>query len=379
MSTQMQGWHPISSGSPSGAGLLSVNPYRGQNYVKSPWQNFLTSLGFRTQSDAWQENMSVQAAEYDAAIAQKLYDQEYNLPINQVARMRAAGINPDLDGGSGIDSGSAQPLGEDPSTPMQSTGDDFQLANFANSVLSVFSTSLGIVQSMQGVVRGRIQNSLLATENETKFKDFAQSMSLNFLPDKPDSVVDEYGVESSWRDQALGRAKIFARKNLPKKMQDKFLAEVTAFWNGAPATNEAYTTWRNGLEERFQYGVKRGAYGDLTIDDVLYGMTKPFSDYLLREMKGNAEYKAEKAENDAAYQKELDPHLAAEAQNSSNSSAKATNDINATLRGTMSEILSFLKDASSGRGVGAGLAKIAMALLSAQSLQMLPSLSSFVK
>lgn len=104
--------------------LLDQNPYRNLTYRKSPWQNLLTNLGFRTEADAWQENMSVQAAEYDASIAQKAYDEQYNTASAQAERMRAAGINPDIDGGSSISPGEAASPAQDPSTPMQTTGDD---------------------------------------------------------------------------------------------------------------------------------------------------------------------------------------------------------------------------------------------------------------
>lgn len=357
--------------------LSSSNPYfnsaTGQDYHVSGWQQFLKTLGFRTGYDAWKENMGVQAAEYQAGLEQKAYDEEFNLPVNRVARLRAAGINPDLDGGKGFDSGSAAPMGEDPSTPMQSTGDEAQLQNFANGVLSVFTTGLGIVQSMQGITRNRIQNLLLGTQTEQVFSDWTKGKSLDFLPDKPDALVDENGSAISWQQQALQKAQIFAKKSLPKKMQQKFLDQVTAYWNGAPGTTEAYDKWREEQEARFKYGMSRGTYGDLTEDDVLYGMTKPLADLALRALKGNMTADAEHAENQATFEEQLDPALAATAQNSQNQATKATNDMNAMLRGTMVEILSFLKDASSGRGVGAGLAKIAMALLASQSLGLAPT------
>lgn len=365
--------------------LSKSNPYSGVGtqfdehgnsvglYKVSPWQNMMSWLGIRTKADAWNENMAIQEREYNAALEQKAYDEQYNLPVNQVARMRAAGINPDLDGGKGIDSGQASPMGEDPSTPMQSTGDEDTIANFANGILSVFSSGLGIVQSMQGITRNRIQNMLLGTQAESQFADFAKGISLDFLPLKPDNVVDENGATWSWQHDALLRASIFAKKNLPKKMQQKFLDEVQAFWQGAPATEKAFQQWTSVQKSRFEYGMSRGTYGDLTTDDVLYGMTKPLADLALRALKANYSADAARAENDATYQEELDPALAAEAQNSTNSANKATNDINSMLRGTMVEILSFLKGAAKGSGVGAGLANIALALLSAQSLGMVPN------
>lgn len=361
--------------------LSSSNPYSqsatGSDYHLSGWQNFLRTLGFRTGYDAWRENMGVQSKEYDAALAQKAYDEEYNLPVNQVARMRAAGINPDLDGGKGIDSGVSSPMGEDPSTPMQSTGDEQQIMSFANGVMSVFTTGLGIVQSFQGITRNRIQNLILGTQAESDFSDFSDKWAFRFLPNKPDSLVDENGLESSWHDLALQRAQIFARKSLPKKMQQKFLDNVKAYWNGAPGDQAAYDEWSKVQEKRFGYGMSRGTYGDLTEDDVLYGITSRLGKLAQRALNATSEDQAVSAENQLEYDKTIDSAVAAEAQNSSNSATKETNDVNAMLRGTMSDILSFLQDAAKGKGIGAGLANVALALMSMQSLQMLPSLSSF--
>ena len=164
MSTEMQGRHQVQSinTSPSVGGkyqtLIDANPYRNIEYTKTPWQNFLTSLGFRTQADAWKENMQVQANEYDAAIMQKQYDEHYNDPQSQVQRMRAAGLNPDIDGGSSIDSGSAAPPGEDPSTPMQTTADDAsQLLSFGQSVMSAVTSAIGMASGIQGLQRNRLQ------------------------------------------------------------------------------------------------------------------------------------------------------------------------------------------------------------------------------
>ena len=168
--------------------LKSSNPYRNQEYKESGWQKFLSSLGFRTQADAWKENMSVQAAEYDAALAQKQFDTEYNSPSEQAARMRAAGLNPDLDPSS-IDSGSAAPMGEDPSTPMQSTGDEETLGRVANGIMSAFTSALGIVTTFQGIHRNHLENLLLGFNSSKAISDFAKDNWQSMLPESAESEI----------------------------------------------------------------------------------------------------------------------------------------------------------------------------------------------
>ena len=132
--------------------MLDANPYRGIEYTKSPWQKFLSWLGFRTEADAWKENMAVQANEYDAGIVQKAYDEDYNDAQSQVQRMKAAGLNPDLDPSS-VSPGESASMGEDPSVPMQTTGEESQVYQFATGIMSIASTAIGLVGSIQGISR----------------------------------------------------------------------------------------------------------------------------------------------------------------------------------------------------------------------------------
>ena len=362
---------------------MNANPYRNITYNKSPWQNFLSQLGFRTQADAWQENMDVQAREYDAAILQKQYDEEYNDPQSQVARERAAGLNPDINGGQNIDPGSAAPLGEDPSTPMQTSGEENVLSDFANGVMNIFSSSLGILQSFQGLNRNHLENTLLSLQGESDFTSWANGLATRFLPTSPDPVIDEdSGAAHTWQYHALQSANLFAKKALPRKMRNKFLSHVQSFWNSAPGDAEAYKTWKGIQEERFGYAMSRGKYGDLTIDDVLFGIADRLGPLAMAQLESGLN--REVSENNAAIEKagyegdlyqHLDSQSAASAANSSNRSTTELNDVQSKLRKSMKDILDYLKDASSGTGIGAGLAKIAYALMSMQSFGMLPSVS----
>lgn len=380
MSIQMQGYHPVSSGSPSANSLYASNPYRNQSYTKSPWQNFLTSLGFRTQADAWQENMNVQAAEYDAAIAQKLYDQEYNDPQSQVARMRAAGLNPDIDGGRSIDSGQAAPMGEDPSTPMQSTGDEVQLMNFANGIMNCFTSAVGVAQTFQGIKRTKLQNIMQSIDNDQALAGFAEKMFPYFIP--PTNESDSEG--NPWQFNSLEMAKLFSR-NLDKKSQGKFLNYVQGFWNSAPGESEAYKSWYNRVKNRKAYFNDRALmYSEeddtlSIIADEFQSMNEKIAKARQRTDLQGAEAQQAEGEYSAEYYANLDPSLAAGAENASNRVSKENNEMVGIMRSSLNNIIKKLDSASKKEGFGGSVAQVTMALLSMFQLyissQGLPSIS----
>ena len=362
--------------------LLDANPYRNVTYNVSPWQKFLSALGFRTQADAWKENMTIQANEYDAGILAKQADEQYNSPTAQAQRMQAAGMNPNLNGGQSIDSGSAAPMGEDPSTPMQSTGEEGVLTEFANGVMSIFSSSLGILETFQGINRNHLQNTLLAIQGESDFAAWANGLATRFLPSTPDPVIDEEtGAATTWQHHALQSANMFAKRTMSRKLRSKFISHVQSFWNSAPGDAEAFKAWKSVQDEGLGYAVSRGKYGDLTNQDVLFGIAERLGPLVRESLESGlnkevAENNAsiEKAGYEGSYYQHLSAEDAASAANSTNKAAKEMNDVNSKLRHCMNDILDFLKDASSGKGVGAGLAKIAYALFSMQSLGMLPNI-----
>lgn len=362
---------PSPSAPASKGGLYDNNPYSNQDYYKSPWQDMLSAIGFRTGADAWRENMGVQAAEYDAAIAQKLRDEEYNLPINQVHRMRAAGINPDLDGGADVDPGSAAPMPEDPSTPMQSTGDEGTLMSVANGVLGAFSTALGMVGSIQGIQRNHLMNTLQSIENEDAFAKFASGLSGVLLPESPNSD----GIQNfDWKSVALKNAEAFANKQLPKKMRQKFIDFQEQYWSSAIGQNESYEDFRKRVNSRKGYFIdSKVNYSE--IDDVLSQIVEPLAE--MQEKIFAQSQKTELAEGEAAeagaktekeYQENLDGSLMGQAQNSANRSAAASDSTEAIINETINGIVKSLKKTSQDGGLKGALSGIAMAFISCMFL-----------
>lgn len=145
---------------PSGYGpeydqLFEVNPYRDLTYHESGWQRFLNYFGFRTDADRWREDAQVNSNEYDASVMSMIQQNQYNSPIEQAARMREAGLNPDLLGIGDV-SEAASPA-EDPNGMSQNaTSDNF--ASFGQAVVSVLSQSMAIYKDFKSL--GLIQNQI---------------------------------------------------------------------------------------------------------------------------------------------------------------------------------------------------------------------------
>lgn len=359
--------------------LIDSNPYRGLEYKKSPWQNFMSFLGFRTQADAWQENMALNAAEYDAAIMQKKYDEQYNDPQSQLERMRAAGLNPDIDGGSSISSGQAVGLPEDPSTPMQTTGDEPQVMSVVNNVLGAFSTALGMVSSIQGVQGNHLRNVLSSITNEQQFADYAKGISGSLLPPSPspDGVLN-----FDWQSAALNNAEKFANAHLPKSMRKKFIDFQEQYWNSAIGQGESYEDFRKRISARKGYAMDQSIYYTELGDQVLIEICEPLAKMAekifdqsqktdlaqLNADEQSALAESAGAQTELAYQNELSGSKMAQAQNAANENAAASQGSMSIINDTIKDIISRLKVSSQKGGLEGALSSIAMALISGMYL-----------
>lgn len=330
--------------------LKKSNPYANRTYNTSPWQQFLGMMGFRTEKDAFIENMQTQAAEYDAQLALMQYENKYNSPAEQVARMRAAGLNPDLDGGSGIHSGNTDGLPSDPSTPMQTTGEEGTLGQIASGIMSIFSSAVGIVSNFQGIKARNLQNDILAIQKDKEAFGLSSSVSeyakdsLQFLlPETPEAVVAEDGSASSWQNEAMQRARIFS-KNLPKKFRDQFINSVQSFWSSVGGSKEAYAAWQERVKNRKGYEVdSRTNYSHIEEDlaiiaEELGNLQGKLEKKSLEAGNSQAEADIAAADLSAEIDKGTDPSLASGAKNASNESTLEGRTIDADINGAVSRI-----------------------------------------
>lgn len=117
-----------------------------------------------------QAESSIQQRQDALAIA--AHQEEYNDPINAAARLRAAGINPDL-AGLGAAGAAAEP--NMPSGQVNDTGDQFRaqtVQQTAQTTIQAFQSALGIVESIQGVQGRAISNDLLALQQNESLENY---------------------------------------------------------------------------------------------------------------------------------------------------------------------------------------------------------------
>lgn len=291
--------------------LINANPYRNAQYKVSPWQKFLSWLGFRTQADAWKENMSVQAQEYDASILQKAYNEDYDDPTSQVARMKAAGLNPDIDPSS-INSGESSPMPEDPSTPMQSTGVEQQFGSFMTGVFDAFESCIGITSGIQGIIGKNIQNRMLNAESESQFVENAVGISDMFLP----RTANPQGIQNwDWRSEASSNMDKYIDKHYRKeKDRQKFKDVVNQYWDSAIGSSATFEQMIEYMKSRKGYFEENQTnWSDL--DDIQFAITEPIAQRAEKiiELRQQLEIEQSKYQKDLAAN--LNPELQAEAEN----------------------------------------------------------------
>lgn len=362
----------VSSSYPSSAVSYAQNPYEGLNYQVSPWQQVLSSFGIRTQADAWQENMAMNAAEWNSAMQVKMRDEQYNSPQAQMARMRAAGLNPDIDGGSSIDSGSAAALPEDPSTPMQTSSDADSLNSVLNGCMSAFSTALGMVGTAQGFVGKHLSNILASITNEKEFADYAMGISGSLLPPSPtpDGVLN-----FDWKAAALKNAETFANLQLPKNMRKKFIDFQNQYWSNASGQYKSYDEFAKVVRSRKSWAEDKSVMYTELGDSILLDIFEPFAiraEKIIEQGQKTelAEGKAAElgAQTEQAYQAELDGSLMGEAQNASNRNVVESKGSESIINEAIHDVLERLKTSSKEGGLKGALASIAMALISGMYL-----------
>lgn len=327
--------------------LIAANPYRNQTYNKTGWQKFLSWLGFRTEADAWEENMSVQAAEYDAALAQKQFDTQYETANNQVSRLREAGLNPDLNAGS-VDAGGAAPMGEDPSTPMQSTGASGTFEELAGFVFQAVSAGVAISKDIFSLDQLRLSNREKKVGIADQIVDLAFNTAVGAYPSRPSSDPVNGAAQLN---QAFELANETVGSMLPKSLRKRFKQNVSRFMSSLPAETEAYKMLGERASSRTDYFRQRGSQYYSESDDVMEVINEELislADQLAKKSASNAvqsaDVQAQALERQGEYLESADGALEGQAQNARNSLDIQQNVMSKEINSTMSKIVHRLAE-----------------------------------
>lgn len=351
---------------PSGVDPMqwSSNPYAQFDYNHSWWQKIWEGLGFRSKFDEYRDSMALNAREYEAQLAEKAHNEEYDSPVEQNARLRAAGINPDLAGETS--SGSSSPMEPDPNAPISPGYNDpvSIVQGFGNTMMTAFTSAIGLANSFVGML-GNIEDlhSKNLANHDVVVRD-AMDFVLRNIPstyspnDGENTNVFANGYFSDLADSYLESGMF------NKKYSKLFKKNVDNFVNSAPASAEAYKDWYDQMNNRFQYA-KLHTQGDfLGNDSVLFDFIKPIA-------RANHEFEVlmsknqeKSAQNEQQYLNEIDPQTMAENENVSARASIESHDIDRILNGAVDDILSNLEHTAKSGKRGSDLASIALLVLS---------------
>lgn len=234
----------MTSSNPMYDAYYKANPYVGQTYKKTLIDKLFGGI-FRTGYDKWRDEMSVNAAQYNAGIVDMQQQNQYNSEEAKAMRMRAAGENPDLLGtGDVSDAASTNP---DPQDAMIPDTDDVAgafgaVTNFISGFREIFSGAVAMMKTFQDInldkikgdseIAGLAQDDLFRTipasgfANQDEFDAWFDSKNLLTLSDKD---AEFYRSSHNIPRQYWKRyrdAFVAARSNLPTEL--KYYQDATA-------------------------------------------------------------------------------------------------------------------------------------------------------
>lgn len=298
--------------------LASNNPYSDVEYRQSWIQKMLEKLGFRTNKDAYLESMALQAKEYDNAILQKEYDENYNSPLQQAFRESLAGLNPALQGD--ISAGEASPLRDDGNPLVAPVADDLQIVQgFASAVLSSVQTAFGLYGDLQSLRGLKLDNQAKRVANESNTMSLVKEAYKMIIPDiyeNRNSLSDGYVNVDNYYN-SLHRQ---FGNSMSRKQFKRFVDRVNAFANSAEGWNMLYSVQDSKAKNRkslFKEIADPDQYSEW--DDVMFAVSDeiaslPF-DIWKKKSENDKRYETdvrpEELTNKEAYEQAFDPTTAA--------------------------------------------------------------------
>lgn len=368
--------------------LFAANPYRNLTYNKSGWQSFLEGLGFRTKYDDFQEQAQINAAEFDAGIFSLMQQNQFNDPSAQSARMRAAGLNPDLLG-TGDVAGAASPT-EDPNgmnvAPTNETEGLDLVAKVSSNLLGIIPKTMSFLTSLSQLKGIRIENDAkelsfgsAAVDAAAKFflegvteQDYRDAFEKNDWA----NILDAAKKDSSYLSETLFSSK-GARKrfNLAYGMHSRSLL----------AKMQQYKTYDEFEKDRksllTQHASPFYSPDDEAMESLLSSIVGPTERWQQKMAEINlrkanlrnpdAEQRLQNMQiaNQTEYEATLDAAGQASAENAANEAQQQQNEIMSATNQLFSDIMENLRKSDT------WWAKIAMALIGIARAQLLSGLS----
>lgn len=302
----------VYKGSPSYSNLFDANPYKNVDYRQSGWQRFLENLGFRTDYDAFKENMAVQAAETDFNLMLKQHDEQYDSAVANANRERAAGLNPDLIGTDQGGKSAAMP--EDGNPPMAAADDSASVSQFANVVMSAVTGAMGFAKDIGAVNAITLGNEKSRMENAGSMFDLAQKIMVNSIG------REDFNDPLKFHGKVLANSQNLAQRlyGYNTRRYRKFNNFVQGIYDKIPTEKKAFEEWlgdMKAVQSGYMFQGRTDYNDSLPLMKIVGQELGKFAKDM-QYLRNKAE--KETAANEADYAETFDGELKAESENLKN-------------------------------------------------------------
>lgn len=220
--------------------LKQNNPY-AQSLRKKTWlDGLVSSLGLQSGYDKYELERKQNELNYEASINQLIQQNAYNSPTEQAARMRAAGMNPDLVDGVSENTQSSEaapPLALSDMSDVISKGNE-PVQKIGQNLLQAIQLAFGIAESINGIEGMKLSNDSKDISNLLALFRGADEMEGKFT--EPLKFDDDGNP-------------IFAMNVFPYTLEHPFKNK---------RYNRQWEFWRSRIQRGLPYKKKR--YDDIT-------------------------------------------------------------------------------------------------------------------
>lgn len=332
--------------------VVRTNPYANFSYQNGLWDKIGDALGFRTNQDKVRDQFALASAEYNAQAVQNMSEEEYNSESSQVARLRAAGLNPDL---QGVNPSSATEFAQEQVTPDLSSNSNAETAqSIIMNMITLATGSLGLASQWQDYAGKKIANDTAEAGLDSALESRARSWILSeFGPDETPESLTKKGV--NWFDTVIANAgtSLF-QPGTSSRYRKRFQEVVRRVAADFKSFYDIYKGQGDFADVRRKYLTSRGSfyytpandeerYLDSSLktpDEQMAWNLEPLVQYMDMALANNLSAESWRTQNENDYQRAYaefgGPESAADAADAANQesaqSSKAKSDMNAPIR-----------------------------------------------
>lgn len=300
----------MSSDNPMYDAYFKANPYVNQTYHKTLIDRLFGGI-FRTGYDKWRDEMSVNAAQYNAGIVDMQQQNQYNSEEAKAMRMRAAGENPDLLGtGDVSEAANTNPDPQDAQIPEVDdvAGAFGAITNFVGGFNDIIAGAFSMMKTFQDINFDKVKMN--QSVNDLVLDDLFRTIPAAGFENDAD-FARWYGSESGIFDQDHPEfaERYFKEYNIPKSVQKRYRDVFLDTLSSLPLDLKQYSSSVERANLRNQLGMlTQSKFYSEGIDE-LNDLIGPLVELQDKQRKLEAEIAVLKAQNEKRLQGDIVPDV----------------------------------------------------------------------